>query len=238
MSSIMFAGRSIASPSQSLRAAHARADGLPPGMRRAIALAVAVAHVAAFLGLLQLGAVRDAVREAVPIFAGLIHSSPPPTEPKPLPMPPTVRRIAPPPIIAAPPAPTQVTPEFVVPSMPDEAVVAADTPPAPAVTPPGPGTPPRNLAASDVGYLEPPRVTYPPVSRRLGEEGRVLLRVLVDVQGHPVQVLLAQPSGHARLDDAATSAARRARFRPYTENGVARTVWVLLPIVFTLEASP
>ena len=99
-------------------------------------------------------------------------------------------------------------------------------------------TPPRTLSATEVGYLEPPRVSYPPVSRRLGEEGRVVLRVLVDSQGHPAQVLLWQTSGHARLDDAAASAALRARFRPHIENGVVRTVWVLLPIVFTLEVKP
>ena len=230
--------RGIESSRRSLDAIHERADGLPSGMRRTIPALICVAHVAAIYGLLQIGAVREAMREAVPIFAGLIHSFPPPIKPAAAPIPPTVHRIAPPRIIAATPAPIQATPEFVVPSVPAESVDVQETSPAPAVAVVGNVAPPRTLTATDVGYLEPPRVTYPPVSRRLGEEGRVLLRVLVDPQGHPAQVLLSQSSGHVRLDDAAASAARRARFRPYTENGVAQTVWVLLPIVFTLESRP
>lgn len=219
--------------------AHVVADGVPPGVRRSISILICVAHVAAIYGLLQVGAVREAVREAVPIFAGLIQPQLPTAEPKSSPPPPTVHRAAPRPIIAAPPAPAQATPEFVVPSMPADTTVAPEAPPAPlAAADAPPVAQPRALSATEVGYLEPPRVTYPPVSRRLGEEGRVLLRVLVDPHGRPEQVLLLQTSGYARLDDAAAGAARRARFRPYTENGVARTVWVMLPIVFTLEVKP
>lgn len=238
MSSVVLPGRGTESLAHSYGAAHACADCLPTGVRRTITVLVCVAHVVAIYGLLQIGAVREAVREAVPIFAGLIDSLPPPIKPEAASSPPTVRRIAPPPIIAARSVPIQATPESVTPSEPAETVVAPDAPPAPAVAAPAPVAQPRMLAATEVGYLEPPRVSYPPVSRRLGEEGRVLLRVLVDPQGNPAQVVLSQTSGHARLDEAATSAARRARFRPYTENGVAQTVWVLLPIVFTLEASP
>jgi periplasmic protein TonB len=238
MRSVVLPGRGIESLPRSLGAARARAVGLPPGVRRMVTVLVCVAHVVAIVGLLQVGAVREAVREAVPIFAGLIHAFPPPIEPEASPIPRTVRRIAPPPIIAAPPSRTQATPEFVVSSTPAEDVVAPEASAAPAVAVAGSVAPPRTLSATEVGYLEPPRVTYPAISRRLGEEGRVLLRVLVDPQGHPAQVVLSQSSGHARLDEAATSAARRARFRPYSENGVAQTVWVLLPIVFTLEARP
>lgn len=208
-------------------------------MRHSIPILVVLTHLAIGYGLLQIAAVREAVRDGVPIFAGLIPPLPAPVKPKPSLPPPTVRRIAPPPLITARPAPTQATPEFVVPPMPAEADVAPEASPLPpAAADAAPIAPPRTLSATEVGYLDPPRVTYPPVSRRLGEEGRVTLRVLVDPHGHPAQVQLAQTSGHARLDDAAASAARRARFRPYTENGVARTVWVMLPIVFTLEARP
>ena len=84
-------------------------------------------------------------------------------------------------------------------------------------------------------YLEPPAPVYPSFSRRAGEAGRVVVRVLIDVQGQPRQLVLQQSSGHARLDDSAVSAVRAARFRPYTEDGVAQAVWVLVPIVFSLE---
>jgi protein TonB len=220
-----------------------RDDELPPAARRGLIVMVLAAHLAAIYGLLQIGAVREAVREAVPIFAGLIRPAAPPVEPPAPPPPPApvVKRVVPPPIIAAAPAPAPAPAEFVVPPAPPEAVVAVEAPPAPAAPPAPPPLPapqPRTVDVSAVGYLEPPRVSYPPLSRRLGEEGRALLRVLVDPSGRPTEVIVSTSSGFSRLDDAATSAARRTRFRPYTENGVARTVWVLMPFVFTLKESP
>lgn len=220
-------------------------DDLSPSLRRALFGAIAALHVLAAYALLQVGSVREAVREAAPLFAVLITDAPKDTPPAPSVAPP--RRVTPdlrqpPPLIAAVSAPSAPAPAFTVPTPPADAVPAAEVPavptamPAPAPVPaPTVVMPPRTLAATEVGYLEAPRVGYPPVSRRLGEQGRVLLRVLVDPQGLPAQVVVSQSSGHARLDDAATTAARRTRFRPYTDNGVAQTVWVLLPIAFTLE---
>lgn len=95
---------------------------------------------------------------------------------------------------------------------------------------------PRTVNARDVGYLTPPRLSYPPLSRRLGEEGRVTLRVLVDEAGRPGEIHVGTSSGYPRLDDAAVQAARVARFRPYLVDGVAQRVWVLLPIAFSLDA--
>jgi protein TonB len=222
-----------------------REDGLPPAARRAVIGVIVAIHAVAGYGLLQIGAVREAVREAAPIFAGLFApatpaASPAPAAPEP---PPVVRRAVPPPAITAAPTSAVTADDFVVPAAPAEATMAHDAPPSPPQSAPArvaaePAAPPRTLSVSDVGYLEPPRVSYPPVSRRQGEEGRVLLRVLVDPQGQPAQVLLAESSGFARLDDAAASATRRSRFRPYTENGTAQTVWVMVPIVFTLEVRP
>lgn len=215
-------------------------EALPPAWRRAITAAVLALHVAAVYGLLQIGAVREAVREAVPIFAGLITPAPPPEAPPPpppAPVPRPVVREIPKPIISAPPAPVAEPAEFVVPPpAPPDAVVSPEAPPAPPAPVVSAGTgEPRTLSATEIAYLQPPRVHYPSMSRRLGEQGKVMLRVLVDPQGLPAQVVLVDSSGYPRLDEAASSAAKRARFRPYTENGVAQTVWVLLPIVFSLE---
>jgi protein TonB len=52
------------------------------------------------------------------------------------------------------------------------------------------------------------------MSRRLGEQGRVLVRVFVDTSGAAAQIELRESSGHPRLDDAAASAVRRWRFVP------------------------
>ena len=63
--------------------------------------------------------------------------------------------------------------------------------------------------------------TYPPTSRRQGEEGTVRLKVLVDERGRPRDVQVAQSSGFARLDDAAMTAVRAGSFEAATD-GVER----------------
>src|SRR5450830_1037371 len=65
----------------------------------------------------------------------------------------------------------------------------------------------------------PPQVAYPAVSRRAGEEGNVLLRVVVEKTGLPRSVEVVRSSGFPRLDQAAIEAYRKARFVPYMENG-------------------
>jgi len=88
---------------------------------------------------------------------------------------------------------------------------------------------------SQVAYVNPPNAIYPTRSRRAGEQGRVLLRVLVDVGGRPAQVAVARSSGHPALDESALSAVRAASFRPYAEGGVPQAVWVNVPIDFVLQ---
>jgi protein TonB len=48
-------------------------------------------------------------------------------------------------------------------------------------------------------------------------------------------VLVSRSSGSSRLDNAALTAVRAARFKPYTENGVPLVVWTTVPIQFELE---
>ena len=91
------------------------------------------------------------------------------------------------------------------------------------------------MSASQLGYLVPPNPIYPARSRKAGEEGKVMVRVLVDVTGRPAQVSLQASSGHPALDESAVSAVRAAQFRPYAEGGLAQAVWVLVPINFVLR---
>lgn len=70
--------------------------------------------------------------------------------------------------------------------------------------------PPAVVAS--VEYLRAPAPAYPAESSRRRERGTVLLRVLVDAQGRPAQVLVERSSGYARLDDAARSAVEDALF--------------------------
>jgi protein TonB len=87
----------------------------------------------------------------------------------------------------------------------------------------------------DALYLQNPEPEYPSLSRRLGEEGRVLLRVLVNAEGLPEQVELRQSSGHPRLDQAALGTVRRWRFTPARRGSERLAAWVLVPLSFRLD---
>lgn len=100
---------------------------------------------------------------------------------------------------------------------------------------PAPTAAPRVVSASQLGFLVAPNAIYPTRSRKAGEQGSVMVRVFVDVAGRPAQVTLETSSGHPALDEAALSAVRGAQFRPYSEGGVAKTVWVRVPINFVLQ---
>ncbi len=91
------------------------------------------------------------------------------------------------------------------------------------------------LPPTAVQYLVLPPVEVPRLSRRAGESGVVWLRVVVDVHGTPAQVQLQRSSGHARLDEQALWAMRRARFKPHTENGIPIELEVTAPIEYALE---
>jgi len=100
---------------------------------------------------------------------------------------------------------------------------------------PGPVGPPPVLGSSQAHYIRQPKPVYPAFSKRAGETGKVMLRVLVDVNGRPKEVKLEKSSGSDRLDKAAIDAARNALLSPHKENGKPREAYVLMPIVFELE---
>lgn len=118
------------------------------------------------------------------------------------------------------------------------APVAPPSPAAPAASPKAetPASLPVTEARFDANYLHNPRPAYPPVSRRLGEEGRVLLRVQVTAEGQACKVELKQSSGFSRLDQAALDAVARWRFVPARRGDETIASWVTVPINFTLES--
>ena len=215
-------------------------DRLTPLQRRAMVGAIAAAHVAALWALLQIREVREAVADAAPMFVSLVA---PPTPPKvtpppppPPPTPPVRRTIAPEPrLIAAAPSPAPksfvVAPPPPEPAPPEPAPVVAAAP----VAPPAPPPPPRNLSASAVQYLEPLQVEYPRLSKRLGETGVVMLRIFIDEAGRVRDAQVIRTSVHPRLDDAATAAVQKARFKPPSENGQAVSGYAQVPVDFQLE---
>jgi periplasmic protein TonB len=188
--------------------------------------------LAAHVGLLWSGmelATRPEVREmASDLMVRLIESPPElkQEQPQPKPQPQPVKPTQPPPVMAAAPETPAPDVSFTV-APPPPVVEAAPMPETPVVT----------EARFDAEYLSNPKPAYPTASRRLGEEGRVLLRVKVSPGGTALSVEIKQSSGFGRLDDAARAAVLRWRFVPARRGGEAIESWVSVPIVFSLEAS-
>ena len=90
-------------------------------------------------------------------------------------------------------------------------------------------------ARFDADYLRNPPPVYPAASRRIGEEGRVVLRVMVSAEGLPLSVEIKQASGFRRLDEAARAAVERWRFVPARRGATAIESSVLVPLQFTLK---
>ena len=115
------------------------------------------------------------------------------------------------------------------PSVVDGAVAAAAGPVAPSSPPRGPTTGVREL-----GHPPPP---YPAVARRLHQQGRVVVRVVVGADGRPLSVVVEAGSGYASLDDAAVAAVRSWSFVPAQEDGVPTEASADIPVVFRLEGT-
>jgi periplasmic protein TonB len=222
--------------------------------RRVVLLGVGLAHVAGLVLLSQV--VTPPAPPAPSTITAMLIELPkampleaPPPPPRRAPEKPSSReKVAPPPRPAPPPStprvesPTAVAaPAPAQPPAPAEirpAPVAADpvvpAKPAPVAAPaPAPVTPVR----FDAAYLNNPAPAYPPLSRRMREEGKVMLRVQVTAEGLPARVELAESSGFGRLDQAAREAVQRWRFVPAKQDGHAVEAGVIVPIIFKLEGN-
>jgi periplasmic protein TonB len=80
-----------------------------------------------------------------------------------------------------------------------------------------------------------PEPFYPNLSRRMGEEGKTLVRLFINEAGIVEKVALAQSSGIHRLDQAALDAGMRVRCKPFIEFGKAIKVTAIQPYIFRLE---
>lgn len=87
----------------------------------------------------------------------------------------------------------------------------------------------------NAAYLNNPAPNYPSISRRLGEEGLVLLNVQVTADGAADSVELQTGSGSSRLDQAALEAVKKWRFTPAKRGDQAVSASVVVPVRFSLE---
>lgn len=88
---------------------------------------------------------------------------------------------------------------------------------------------------SGVEYIRAPAPEYPRLSKRMGEEGEVLLKVLVNQHGRAERVDIKRSSGSPQLDEAARLAAMQALFKPHMEDGRPTAVYAVIPIKFAIE---
>lgn len=123
---------------------------------------------------------------------------------------------------------TQATPDAIAALEP---LRAADETKAPSRADP-PLMPPTFSAA----YLRNPAPAYPVAARRSGEQGTVVLKVLVSPDGAPARVELDQTSGSKSLDSAALDAVKGWRFVPARRGVQNIEGWARVPVVFRLES--
>lgn len=137
------------------------------------------------------------------------------------------------------PQPTPVTRQPVLAAQTSAPSAAAEAPavkeaPPPAPAPAAPAT--ISQPRFDADYLLNPAPVYPALARRMGEEGKVVLRVFVEPAGRPSQIEIKTGSGSARLDQAAQDAVWRWKFVAARRGEEAIGAWVLVPIVFSLRS--
>jgi len=206
----------------------------PSAGRRGSLLGIVIGlHVGVFAVIMAAKTIAPQILE-MPLIVDLIPPveipKPPPEEAKPLPM------AKPRPVRSQPqPRPAQPQIETTTSTAP-----APAAPLAPVVenkpTPPAPPAPePVSQARFDADYLKNPAPAYPPLSRRMGEEGKVILRVFIGADGLPQKADIHQSSGYDRLDRQAQEAVLRWRFVPGKRNGVPEAMWNVVPIQFVLE---
>lgn len=133
------------------------------------------------------------------------------------------------------PTPTPVQAPLVDSSpMPMQAEAADPAPTAaePSVPPQQPSAP---VAGMQLQYLRAPAPPYPREALRDGLQGSVLLRVLVGVDGQPLEVSIAKSSGHRILDQAAREQVlKRWKFHAALQQGTPVQAYGLVPVDFSL----
>jgi periplasmic protein TonB len=218
-----------------------------PGHWRSLVMVVVV-HGILLFALLSMKPVADAIGLQQPLMVSLLTPAEPEPETKPEPLPPRVQHrpmpVVPPPVITAqqeapapfvapPPPPEPVAlPVVLPPPVPEPVKHIAAAPAVVQAPPPPPVIPPR----FDADYLDNPAPMYPTISRRLGEYGRVLLRVHVTAEGAAAQVEVRESSGYERLDKVARDTVQRWRFVPARQGDKGVAGWVLVPISFSIRS--
>lgn len=163
---------------------------------------------------------------------------PPTIPPKPV-LPPPIEQVRPPtdvPRVVAPTVPADIPPveipviveEGSLPALPTMEIEFRPTIEAPPVT--------SGPAPSQLQYAFAPPPPYPRERIRAGDEGVVMLQVLVDVDGRPLEVEVVESSGYRDMDRAAQRhVLAKWRFQPAMRDGRAVQAIGLVPIEFSID---
>ncbi|MDH5276490.1 MAG: energy transducer TonB [Gammaproteobacteria bacterium] len=203
--------------------------GLGSSGRKATIFAIIVAlHVLLVWGLVTSLGIIQVDRPPPPIIAEILEEIVEEDEPPP-----------PPPAIETPPP--YVPPPDIVVDVPVDAPATTALTNVTNVKPPPAPPPQAKAVVKKAPEIDPKfkrrfQPEYPPTSRRLGEEGSVVLQVLVGPDGMVKDGKIQKSSGFPRLDEAALKHALRAwRFTPGTEDGAPVTVWHSVKVTFKIE---
>jgi periplasmic protein TonB len=103
------------------------------------------------------------------------------------------------------------------------------------IGPPAQPPPPVDSAPSEIRRFRrdrPPK--YPVQAVRERMEGKVILKVLVGLEGEPEEISLEKSSGYELLDRAAITAAKSWTFNAGVKKGIVTRSYLLVPIEFNL----
>ncbi|HEX5393935.1 MAG TPA: energy transducer TonB [Rhodocyclaceae bacterium] len=196
-----------------------------PGRRWSGLGAVVLLHV-----LIVYALVNGLARKAVEVVRGPMETKiieelkklPPPDKPPPPPK--SQPKVEPPPFV--PPSEVSVAPAAPVANT--ITVTQKESPPAPVRA--AVKLPPVIDAARSCRKPE-----YPAASRRMQEEGVVVLSFLVDANGRVADSKVESSSGFSRLDEAARQAMSLCQFKPGTVDGKPEPAWARLKYEWRLE---
>ncbi len=133
--------------------------------------------------------------------------------------------------------------KVIEPTIPTESPQAVISAPPPVIAPPQvyvePKAEPKDV---EFGSAEGPRFNhrempvYPLLARRLGKEGRVLLRLTIDEKGRLINLEVLEGAGYG-FTESAVEAVRKSTFLSAKKEGKPIPSRALLPIKFTLRRS-
>jgi protein TonB len=171
---------------------------------------------------------QPATPKAPPVVKQTPKHTPPPAKPDFKPAPHAITPKPAPVAQTTTPTQTESTAPTPAPAMP-AAPVASSAPAAPAA----PAIP--KTITSGVQYIQKPEPTYPMLSMKMNEQGKVLLRVLINEKGLPEHAEIYKSSGYDRLNETALKGVMQWTFKPYMENGKPVKVFAIIPITFHLD---